>query len=134
MLFGRSHLAFRKNQRIALVQADTYARPTLLSAVPATGTVTGGTSVVLTGTVLTTTQSVYFGATAATSFTVDSATQITAVSPAGSAGAVSLVVNTLGGCAILAGAFAYVAVGDPRVTELGDDRITEAGDARVTES
>jgi alpha-tubulin suppressor-like RCC1 family protein len=56
----------------------------------------GGTSVVITGSNLTGATSVSFGANAATSVSVESATQITAVAPAGF-GTVDVTVTTLGG-------------------------------------
>ncbi|WP_040781725.1 IPT/TIG domain-containing protein, partial [Nocardia pneumoniae] len=66
------------------------------SAAPNSGAAAGGTTVVLTGTDLTGTTAVDFGATPAASFTVDSATQITAVSPAGT-GTVQITATTGGG-------------------------------------
>ena len=78
--------------------AYTYiAVPTLTTVAPNAGPVTGGTTVVLTGTALTGATAVNFGGTPATSFTVDSATQITAVAPAGVAGTVQVTVTTGGG-------------------------------------
>jgi IPT/TIG domain len=69
--------------------------PTVTSLTPATGTVAGGTSVVIAGTNFTGATAVTFGGVAATSFTVDSATAITAVAPAGSSsGSVSVQVTT----------------------------------------
>ncbi|MGK8523576.1 IPT/TIG domain-containing protein [Nocardia asteroides] len=56
--------------------------PALTSASPSSGPRSGGTTVVLTGTNLTGVTAVKFGAIPATSFTIDSATRITAVSPA----------------------------------------------------
>ncbi|MEV6336203.1 IPT/TIG domain-containing protein, partial [Nocardia vinacea] len=74
----------------------TYvAVPTLTVLVPNLGPVTGGTTVVLTGTNLTGATAVNFGATPAISFTVNSATQITAVAPAGT-GTVQVTVTTAG--------------------------------------
>ncbi|MFI1097008.1 IPT/TIG domain-containing protein [Streptomyces sp. NPDC020917] len=70
--------------------------PSLLSVAPSQGPASGGTTVVLTGTGLTGTTSVTFGSTPATSFTVNSATQITAVSPAGT-GTVPVTVTGPGG-------------------------------------
>lgn len=73
----------------------TYgAAPTLTGAAPNLGSTAGGTSVVLTGTDLTGTTAVAFGATAAAAFTVDSATQITATSPAGVVGDVQITATT----------------------------------------
>ncbi|MFI1963269.1 beta strand repeat-containing protein [Streptomyces pathocidini] len=70
--------------------------PTLTSISPNTGPAGGGTTVILTGTNLNGATAVKFGATNATSFTVNSSTQITAVSPAGS-GTVPVTVQTPGG-------------------------------------
>ncbi|MFE2448283.1 IPT/TIG domain-containing protein [Streptomyces sp. NPDC059426] len=70
--------------------------PTLTGAAPALGPLTGGTTVTLTGTNLLGATAVRFGATPASSFTVVSATQITAVAPPGS-GTVQITVVTPGG-------------------------------------
>lgn len=69
---------------------STSERPSTFSATPATGTHLGGTSVVITGRNFSTATAVDFGATPAASYTIDSDTQITAVSPAHAAGAISL--------------------------------------------
>ncbi|MFC5956273.1 IPT/TIG domain-containing protein [Streptomyces pratens] len=75
----------------------TYAAtPALTSVSPNQGPASGGTSVILTGTGLTGATAVTFGGNAATSYTVNSATQITAVAPAGT-GAVPVTVTTIGG-------------------------------------
>jgi len=75
----------------------TYvAGPTLTSVSPSQGPTAGGTTVTLTGSDFTGATAVSFGATPATSFTVNSATQITAVAPAGT-GTVSVTVTTIGG-------------------------------------
>src|SRR5208337_5028734 len=71
--------------------------PTVTGVTPAAGPVAGGTTVTVTGTGFTGATSVKFGTTAATSYTVVSATSITAVSPAGSAGTVDVTVTTPGG-------------------------------------
>ncbi|MDE1995949.1 MAG: IPT/TIG domain-containing protein, partial [Rhizobiaceae bacterium] len=89
----------------------TYiAVPTVTSISPTSGPTAGGTSVTITGTGLSGATSVTFGGTAAASFTVNSATQITATSPAGSAGTVDLRVTTSGGTSATNGAddFSYV--------------------------
>ncbi|MEU6582888.1 IPT/TIG domain-containing protein, partial [Nocardia sp. NPDC046763] len=57
--------------------------PTITSLSPTSGPTTGGTSVTITGTGFTGPTTVLFGTTA-TTFTLDSATQITAIAPAGS--------------------------------------------------
>ncbi|MEV6183324.1 IPT/TIG domain-containing protein [Streptomyces sp. NPDC052015] len=73
------------------------ALPLLTALAPASGPTTGGTTVTLTGNDLLGATAVGFDAIAATSFTVDSATQITAVSPAHAAGAAAVTVTTPGG-------------------------------------
>jgi hypothetical protein len=70
------------------------AMPTVTGIVPNSGPTTGGTSVVITGTNFTGTTAVLFGLRPATSFTVNSATQITALSPAAPAGVVDVTVTT----------------------------------------
>ena len=67
------------------------AVPTVTELSPTTGPATGDTTVTVTGTGFTGATAVDFGATAATSVTVNSATQITATSPAGT-GAVDVTV------------------------------------------
>ena len=55
--------------------------PAITGLAPTSGPAAGGTSVIITGTNFTGATAVTFGGTLATSFTVNSATQITAVSP-----------------------------------------------------
>jgi hypothetical protein len=69
--------------------------PTLTSLVPSSGPGAGGNSVVLTGTGFTGPTTVYFGG-AATTFTLDSSTQITAIAPPGSGTVQVTVVNSSG--------------------------------------
>lgn len=91
----------------------TYvAAPALTSIAPATGSTAGGTSVTIQGSALTGATAVTLGGTPATSFTVDSDTQITATAPAHGVGPVGVQVATAGGSATLASAFAYA---DPPV-------------------
>ncbi len=85
------------------------ARPTVSSLAvggvsPATGPKMGGTTVVITGAGFFVGATVSFGGTAATSFTVDSDIQITAVSPAATAaGAVDVTVTTSVGTSLTSG-------------------------------
>ena len=83
--------------------------PTIASVVPGSGTTLGGTSVTITGTNLTGATAVTFGGTAATTYTVNSSTTITATTPAHAAGAVDVAVTTPGGTATSTGAYTYVA-------------------------
>ncbi len=86
--------------------ADTYPTPTATACSPTSAVAAGGTTITVTGTGfmtswgVSTVQSVYFGMTHAASFAVVSATSLTAVTPAHAAGAVAVVVNTMGGCAV----------------------------------
>ena len=82
--------------------------PTVTTVSPNTGPTAGGTSVTITGTNFTGATAVTFGGTAATSFTVNSATSITAITPAHAAGAVNVQVTTPGGTGTGASLFTYV--------------------------
>ena len=97
------------------------SRPTVTGIAPAVGPITGGTSVVLTGTNFSGATAVYFGSVAATSFTVNSATQITVTTPAESAGTVDITVTTAGGTSATSGAdqFTYQAANLDTWTGLG---------------
>ncbi|MFF7233174.1 IPT/TIG domain-containing protein [Streptomyces sioyaensis] len=87
----------------------TYSvAPTLSSVSPNQGPTSGGNTVILTGTNLSGTTEVDFGATPATSFTVLSPTQITAVAPAAVAGAVDITVTAPGGTGTLQSSYFFV--------------------------
>ncbi len=73
------------------------AAPTITGISPSSGSTAGNTTVTITGTNLTGATAVKFGGTNAASYTVNSATQITAASPAGTAGTVDITVTTAGG-------------------------------------
>ena len=92
-------------------RSATADPPTVSNVSPASGPTAGGTSLTITGTNLTGASAVTVGGTAATSVVVDSATQITATTPAGAVGTVDVVVTTpAGSSATGAGAtFTYVA-------------------------
>ena len=70
--------------------------PIVAGIAPTSGPATGGTGVIITGSDFTGVSKVLFGSVAASRFTVNSTTQITAVSPAGS-GTVDVKVITVGG-------------------------------------
>ena len=72
--------------------AYNLGTPAVTKVGPARGGVAGGTVVHLTGTSLTEVGTVLFGATPATSVTVNSSTSVTAVAPAGVAGTVAVTV------------------------------------------
>ncbi len=102
-----------------LSNAFTYnapsAPPPAVTAVgPSSGPVAGGTAVTITGSGFTAGASVSFGAAAAGSVNVASATSLTATAPAGSAGTVDLVVtNADGQSGRLTGGYTYVASAPP---------------------
>jgi hypothetical protein len=88
--------------------------PVVSSLSPTTGSTAGGTSVMITGNNFLTASAVTFGSIPAASYSVDSATQITATSPAGSAGTVSVSVTTAQGTSDTSGSgddFTYTTSG-----------------------
>lgn len=88
--------------------AEILPAPTIGSLGATSGPTAGGTSVTITGTDFSEVEGVSFG-TVAASYTVDSESQITAVSPPGAAGSVPVVVTTVAGSASSAQTFGYVA-------------------------
>ena len=112
------------------VVLTAIAPPTVTTVAPAAGPAAGGQSVTITGTNLTGATAVRFGGTAATAFTVDSATQITATTPAHAAGAVAVAVTTPGGTGSKANAYTYVAA--PTVTTVAPAAGPAAGGQSVT--
>ena len=97
----------------------TYvAAPAIASVSPNTGPTAGGTSVVISGTDFTGVSAVSFGETAASSFTVDSATQITATSPAGAAGQVDIAVTAIGDSSANTANDNFTYVAAPAITSL----------------
>jgi alpha-tubulin suppressor-like RCC1 family protein len=100
--------------------------PTLTTVKPGKGPAAGGTTVTISGASLSGATAVDFAATPATSFTVNSATSITAVAPAGTAGAAAITVTTPNGTVVSAvkHGFTYEA---PRITSLTPNAGTIAG-------
>ena len=76
---------------------SSVARPKVTDLSPDRGTIDGGTVVTITGANFVNVTAVMFGTYAATDFTVDSDTQITATAPAHAAGSVSVRVTADGG-------------------------------------
>jgi IPT/TIG domain/PASTA domain len=89
--------------------AEVQPAPTITALGTASGPTAGGTSLTITGTDLEGASAVSFGAEPASGFTVDSESQITAVSPAAPAGTAQLSVTTAAGKATSAQSFTYVA-------------------------
>lgn len=92
--------------------------PQVTSLNPQVLPVTGNTQIVLTGTGFTDASAVKFGSTDATSFVVDSDTQITATAPAMAAGNVNITVTTPGGTSATASANQASYVNVPTLTQL----------------
>jgi photosystem II stability/assembly factor-like uncharacterized protein len=88
------------------IWTTTVPGPGVTGLAPTSGATQGGTSVVITGTNFTGATAVSFGATAATGYTVNSATQITATSPPGGIGGVVdvMVTTPAGGASPIGGA------------------------------
>ena len=114
----------------SLATGFTYvAGPTVTSVTPSKGSTAGGTSVVVKGTNFTTVTAVKFGSTTATSFTRNSSTQITAVTPPGT-GKVTVTITTRFGSGALSAAFSYVP--PPTVTRVTPSRGPTAAGTVVT--
>ncbi|WP_234312596.1 IPT/TIG domain-containing protein [Streptomyces seoulensis] len=104
--------------------------PTINTINPTQGPTTGGTTVTLTGTGMTGSTAVRFGSTNATSFTVNSATRITAVSPPRAAGATAVtVVHPTGNSNSVT--FTYVVAQVPQVTGVSPANGPTAGGTGV---
>ena len=119
------------SQSGSLANGFTYVvRPTVSSVSPNSGVAAGGTSVTITGTNFAAGATVTFGSTAATNVVVVSSTSITATTPAGTAGAVTVTVTVSGQSGSLASAFTYVA--PPTVTSVSPNNGPAAGGTGVT--
>jgi hypothetical protein len=104
--------------------------PTVSSVSPNSGSTAGGTAVTITGTNFATGATVTFGSTAATNVVVVSGTQITATSPAGSAGAATVTVTVGGQSGSLGSAFTYIA--PPTVSSVSPNSGLTGGGTGVT--
>ena len=116
--------------------ADDYTyvtTPTVTGVSPSSGSTAGGTTVTITGTNLTGATAVSIAGTAPTSFTVNSPTQITAVTAASGAGEGDVTVTTAGGTSPAnppADDYTYVAT--PTVTGVSPSSGSTAGGTTVT--
>ncbi|MFF9126750.1 IPT/TIG domain-containing protein [Streptomyces sp. NPDC014889] len=104
------------------------AAPTVSSISPTQGASSGGTVVTVTGTGFTGVTAVQFGGAAATSFTVLSSTQLTAIPPSGT-GAVNVTVTTGQGTSTQTVTYTYVAA--PTVSALSPGQGPVSGGTSV---
>jgi IPT/TIG domain len=114
--------------------AHSPSAPTVTGVSPTAGLTGGGTSVTIKGTNFSEVSGVKFGATNATSYTVNSIGQITATAPAGT-GTVDVTVTTPGGTSATSAAdhFLYVAEGSaPTVKTLSPTYGPTTGGTSVT--
>lgn len=118
------------------VAGDRYtygaAAPAVSGVSPSGGPTAGGTTVTITGTGFTGATAVKFGTTAATSFTVVSATKISAVSPAHAAGLQNVRVTTSGGTSAIVSGDQYRYQDAPGITSVAPGSGSTAGGQTVT--
>jgi hypothetical protein len=108
-----------------------FAPPTVTNVNPNTGPAAGGSSVTITGTNFLGATAVKFGGNTAGSFAVNSPTQITATSPAGS-GTVDVTVTAAGGTSATSSADQFSYVSAPTVTNVNPNTGPAAGGTSVT--
>ena len=116
-------------QMVAFRTAST-APPTVSSVSPNSGSTLGGTAVTITGTNFAAGATATFGGAAATNVVVVNSTTITATTPAGSAGAVTVTVTVNGQNGSLTNGYTYVVV--PTVTSVSPNNGPPAGGTAVT--
>jgi hypothetical protein len=119
----------------AISAADHYtyeAAPTITSVSPIAGPLGGGKTVTIIGTNFIGATAVSFGATAATNFTVVSATKITAKTPAETAGRVDVRVTTPSGTSAVVAADHYTYEAAPTITSVSPTSGTHLGGTTVT--
>jgi IPT/TIG domain len=117
----------------SLTNAFTYiGQPTVSSLSPNNGLTSGGTAVTITGTNFAAGAAVTFGSAAATNVIVVNNTTITATTPMGSTGVVTVTVTNVGSqSGSLANGFTYV-VGAPAVSSVSPNNGPVAGGTAVT--
>jgi hypothetical protein len=108
--------------------------PAVTGVSPNTGSTAGGTSATITGSAFTGATGVSFGGVAATSFTVNSDTSISAVSPSQGAGTVDVTVTTYSGTSATSAAdhFTYTPAPMPAVTGITPTSGPACGGTTVT--
>ncbi|MFM7253605.1 MAG: beta strand repeat-containing protein, partial [Ilumatobacteraceae bacterium] len=109
-----------------------FAIPAVASLQPASGTVSGGTTVTITGQNLLGVTGVVFGSAAASVQPGGTDTQLTVISPAGTAGEVQVRVTTPGGTSDIGAGSAFTYVSIPVVSEVNPNKGPVAGGGTVT--
>ena len=107
-------------------------QPAVTSVSPTHGTSDGGDSVTITGTNFINGASVSFGLAAAASVTVNSPTQITAVTPSTSPGTVDVTITTTGGTSATSPADQFTFFAIPTVTAVSPNTGPTGGGTHVT--
>ena len=103
-------------------QPFTYVQQQVASIVPSSGSYMGGTAITITGQYLAGTTGVTVGGVPCTGVVAVSATQVTAVTPAGSVGAVDVVISGTKGTITVPGGFTYQSIVVPAWATLVEAR------------
>ena len=122
-------------QPSAPTKLDTFtylSAPVVKSVSPDIGVSSGGTEVKITGTNLTHVLGVKFGTKAAASFKSVSSTEITAVTPSGTAGEVDVIVDTVGGLSAAHNADHFTYIGPPVISKITPNVGPSLGGVSVT--
>jgi hypothetical protein len=110
----------------------TYYGPAVTLVSPTSGPTSGGNNVTIGGSGFSGATAVYFGSTAATSFTINNDGSITAVAPAESAGTVNITVTTPNGTSAISSADQYSYVAPPVVSSVSPNSGPTSGGTQVT--
>jgi IPT/TIG domain len=116
---------------LAVTPAAQAAGPAVSGVSPSAGKLSGGTNVIISGSNFSGATAVQFGASPATSFEVKSESEITAVSPAGSASVVDVTVTTPGGTSEIVPEDQFSYIPPPTVTEVSPNRGPTSGTTSV---
>jgi hypothetical protein len=114
------------------VGASGQLAPTVTGVVPSSGPLSGGTSVIITGSNYHSPATVSFGGVAAIQAVVQNTSTIVARSPAESAGSVDVTVTTTGGTSATSAADVYTYVAPPTVTSVSPSDGPSSGGTQVT--